>query len=68
MCLEKKTKTNKNYNQCQVYDFDQEAQRFDRPAGFYQLACSFHNQIGPNYVKHIVLYLKYCGAKQKGGN
>lgn len=40
---------------CQVYDFDQDAWCFDQPASFCQHACSFHSQIGPNYVKHIVL-------------
>lgn len=39
---------------CQVRDFDPDARCFDHLASFCQRACSFHNQIGPNYVKHIV--------------
>lgn len=51
---------------CQVYDFDQDSQCFDHPAIFYQHACSFLNQIAPNYVKRIVLYLEYQSITQKG--
>lgn len=53
---------------CQVYDVDQDARCFDHTASFYQRACSFQNQIGPNYVKHIVLYLECRSTAQKGGN
>lgn len=40
---------------CQAKHFDQVALHFDRPA-FLCTVCSFYNQIGPNYVKHTVLF------------